>query len=185
MYYRGKKKSKGSRKPEKLVKYLMKSKVEEVLEHAKNDNKRNFLILNTLWKTGMRNSELCKLKKGDIKFEEKRIIIHQGKGNKDRWIPLEENLSNLLSFYCSDMAKEDKIFPLSTASIRNIAIKYRGDTEMTPHTMRHSFAVHCLKQGMNIRVLQKILGHRDLATTAEYLDLIGEDVMDEFGKVEW
>jgi len=63
MYYRGKKKSKGHRKPEKLVKYLMKSKVEEVLEHAKNDNKRNFLILNTLWKTGMRNSELCKLKK--------------------------------------------------------------------------------------------------------------------------
>lgn len=83
------------------------------------------------------------------------------------------------------MAKEDRIFPLSTASIRNIAIKYRGDTEMTPHTLRHSHAVHCLKSGMNIRVLQKILGHRDLATTAEYLDLIGEDVMDEFEKIQW
>ena len=83
------------------------------------------------------------------------------------------------------MAKEDRIFPLSTASIRNIVIKYWGDEHMTPHTFRHSFAVHCLKQGMNIRVLQKILGHKDLATAAVYLDLIEEDVIEEFQKVEW
>jgi len=187
MYYKGKKVKKSTKKNEKkpktLPKYLTKTKVETVLEIAKCDNKRNFLILNTLWKTGMRNSELVKLKKGDINFEDKRIFIHQGKGKKDRWIPLEATLGDLLSFYCSDMVKDTRIFPITTAQIRNIAKRYRGDNHLTPHTLRHSFAVYCLKNGMNIRSLQKILGHSDLATTAIYLDLIGEDVMSDFKKV--
>ncbi|EMR74902.1 site-specific recombinase XerD [Thermoplasmatales archaeon SCGC AB-540-F20] len=185
MYYKGRKSKKSERKPEKLIKYLIKTKVEEILERAKSDNKRNFLILNLLWKTGIRNSELCKLKKRDIKFDEKRIIIHEGKGRRDRWIPLEENLGNLLSFYCSDMSLDDVLFPITTAQVRNIVHKYQGEEYCKPHMFRHSFAVHCLKQGMNIRVLQKILGHKDLATTAEYLDLVGRDVMEEFEKVEW
>ncbi|MCK5260955.1 MAG: tyrosine-type recombinase/integrase [Thermoplasmatales archaeon] len=187
MYYKGKKGKKSTKKSEKkpktLPKYLTKTKVEEVLETAKSDNKRNFLILNTLWRTGMRNSELVKLKKKDIDTEDKRIFIHQGKGKKDRWIPLENTLGDLLTFYSSDMIREDTIFPLTTAQIRNIAKRYRGDNHMTPHTLRHSFAVYCLKNGMNIRNLQLILGHSDLATTAIYLDLIGEDVMADFQKV--
>jgi site-specific recombinase XerD len=148
-------------------------------------NQNGIWILSVDGKTGMRNSELCKLKKRDIKFDEKRIIIHEGKGRRDRWIPLEENLSDLLSFYCSDMSLDDVLFPITTAQVRNITHKYQGEEYCKPHMFRHSFAVHCLKQGMNIRVLQKILGHKDLATTAVYLDLIGEDVMNEFGKMEW
>ena len=189
MYYKGKKGKKSTKKSEKkpktLPKYLTKTKVEEVLETAKSDNKRNFLILNTLWRTGMRNSELVKLKKKDIDTEDKRIFIHQGKGKKDRWIPLENTLGDLLTFYSSDMIREDTIFPLTTAQIRNIAKRYRGDNHMTPHTLRHSFAVYCLKNGMNIRNLQLILGHSDLATTAIYLDLIGKDVMEDYLKIEW
>ena len=59
------------------------------------------------------------------------------------------------------------------------------DYEASPHTLRHSFAVHCLKGGMNIRSLQKILGHANLETTAIYLDVVGEDVADDFRRVEW
>lgn len=54
-----------------------------------------------------------------------------------------------------------------------------------PHTFRHSFAVHCLKQGMNLRSLQKILGHNDLATTAVYLDLIAKDIKEDYQKIQW
>jgi len=83
------------------------------------------------------------------------------------------------------MGLDDMLFPLSTAQIRNIVHWYEGEEKVKPHTFRHSFAVHCLKSGMNIRSLQKILGHSDLATTAVYLDLVGKDVLDDFKKVDW
>jgi len=70
-------------------------------------------------------------------------------------------------------------------AIRNIVHKYQGEEDVHPHTLRHSFAVHCLKSGMNIRSLQKILGHSDLNTTAEYLDLIAQDVKDDYKRIQW
>ena len=174
-----------SKKPKKLSKYLTKTKIDEMLERARNDNKRNHLILLTLWRTGIRNSELVNLRKGDIKFEENRIVIHQGKGNKDRWIPLDKDLRTLLEYHTADMNLDDRIFPISTVQVRNIVHKYQGNEYVKPHTFRHSFAVHCLKSGMNIRSLQKILGHSDLNTTAVYLDLVGKDIITDFEKVEW
>jgi site-specific recombinase XerD len=78
------------------------------------------------------------------------------------------------------------VFPLTTAQIRNIVHRYQPNGEVAkPHTFRHSFAVHCLKQGMNLRSLQKILGHNDLATTSIYLDLIAKDIKEDYRKVEW
>ncbi len=170
-------------KPKKLMKYLDKTKVDEMLERARADNKRNYLIILILWRTGIRNSELINLKKKDIKPDQ--ITIRQGKGNRDRIVPIDASLYDLLNFYTSNKTLEDKLFPLSDMSIRNIVHKYEGDIDTHPHSLRHSFAVHCLKSGMNIRSLQKILGHSDLNTTAEYLDLIGDDIKDDYKKVEW
>jgi len=69
---------------------------------------------------------------------------------------------------------------------KHLGIYYnKGNEYVKPHTFRHSFAVHCLKSGMNIRSLQKILGHSDLNTTAVYLDLVGKDIITDFEKVEW
>ena len=174
-----------SKKLKKLPKYLTKTKIDEMLEQARNANKRNHLILLTLWRTGLRNSELVNLRKRDIKFEENRIVIHQGKGNKDRWIPLDKTLADLLAYHIGDMSLDETVFPLSTAQVRNIIHRYEGDDAVKPHSFRHSFAVYCLRNGMNVRVLQKMLGHRDLATTTIYLDLIGEDIIKEFEKVKW
>jgi len=173
-------KGRGSTKPVKLMKYLEKTKVDELLDRARS-NKRDFLLLNTIWKTGIRNEELTLLEKRDIK--EDRIIIRQGKGKKQRWVPLDKSLGDLLSYHTADMTLTDKLFPLSTVSVRNITHKYQGEEIVTPHTLRHSYAVHCLKSGMNIRSLQKILGHKNLETTAIYLDLIGKDIMEDFRKV--
>ena len=69
-------------RPKTLLKYLTKTKVGEVLETAKSDNKRNFLILNILWRTGMRNSELVKLKKGDINIGDKLERTRKGRWYK-------------------------------------------------------------------------------------------------------
>jgi len=169
-------------KTKKLFKYLEKAKVEEILERART-NKRDYLLILTLWRTGIRNSELINLKKKDIKDDE--LTIRQGKGHKDRIVPLDNHLSDLLQYHTGDMTQEDKVFPISTVQVRNIVHKYQGEQYVKPHTFRHSFAVHCLKSGMNIRSLQKILGHSDLNTTAVYLDLIGKDIKEDYNKIEW
>jgi len=185
MHYKGNKHQIGTPKPKKLMKYLGKTQIEIILDRARKDNRRNYLILLTLWKTGMRNSELISLKKRDIKLERGEIIIHQGKGKKDRMIPLDPSLGDLLAYHMGDMVLDDRLFPITSAQIRNITHKYQGEEDVHPHTFRHSFAVHCLLQGMNIRSLQKILGHSDLNTTAVYLDLIGKDIKEDYQKVEW
>jgi len=169
--------------PKKLYKYIAKTKVDAILEKARSDNTRNYLILVTLWRTGMRVSELTNLTKRDIHNDE--IVIRQGKGHRDRNVPADQSLIDLLTLHAASMNLDDRLFPLSEVAVRNICHKYQGDENLHPHTFRHSFAVHCLKSGVNIRVLQKILGHTNLSTTAIYLDLIGEDVKTEYRKVQF
>jgi len=85
-------------KPKKLFKYLEKTKVEEILERAR-DNKRNYLLILTLWRTGIRNIEIVSLKKRDIHHD--RVVIHQGKGKKElgRYKTRSSNLEDSTFFY--------------------------------------------------------------------------------------
>jgi len=155
-----------------------------ILDKAKKDRYRNYVLLLTLWRTGMRNSDIVNLKKQDIQDE--TIIVRQGKGKKDRVIPLESELGNLLGLFVDRLKPRDKLFPITDRQVRNIVYKYSPDElDVHPHTFRHSFAVHCLKGGMNIRTLQRILGHTSLTTTQVYLDLVGKDIVDDFEKVNW
>jgi len=170
--------------PKELPKYASKEEIEAVIDKANHDNgkhgRRNHLILTTLWQTGMRAEEISHLHKKDIQTD--TIIIRGGKGGKDRVIPVKSDLRNLLLVYSDKLNADDILFPISTRQIWNIVHKYSG---FHPHTFRHSFAVHCLKGGMNIRALQKILGHSGLNTTQVYLDLVGSDLTDEYKKVNW
>jgi len=166
-----------------LMKYIEKTKVDAMLERARAINKRDYLLILTLWKTGMRNSDVIHFTKRDIKID--HITVRQGKGNKDRIVPIDTLLYDLLQFHTTSIGLDDKVFPLSDMSIRNIVHKYQGDENVHPHTLRHSFAVFYLKSGGNIRCLQKILGHTDLNVTAEYLDLIADDIKEDYKKLKW
>ena len=171
-------------KPKTLPKYITEVEVSLILDKAKKDRYRNYILLLTLWRTGMRNSDIIKLQKRDIIND--TIIVRDSKGHKDRVIPLERELSNLLGLYTDRMNPKDRLFPISDRQVRNIVYKYAPkDLDVHPHTFRHSFAVYCLKHGMNLRTLQKILGHSSLTTTQVYLDVVGEDVKDDFEKVVW
>jgi len=167
-----------------LPKYISKEEIMNILDKAKKDRYRNYILLLALWRTGMRNSEIINLKKQDI--QDKTIIVRQGKGKKDRIVPLESELGNLLGLFSDRLKPRDKLFPITDRQVRNIVYKYAPQgLDVHPHTFRHSFAVHCLKNGMNLRTLQKILGHTSLTTTQVYLDVVGKDLVDDFGKVEW
>ena len=182
-------------KPKTLPKYITKEEVLSILDKAKKDRYRDYILLLCLWRTGMRNSEIASLQKRDI--VEDTIIVRNAKGRKDRVIPLESELGNLLGLYSDNLQPNDKLFPLSERQVRNIVYKYSpfhietiNGKDVTvhdvhPHTLRHSFAVYCLKGGMNLRTLQKILGHGHLNTTQIYLDVVGEDIKNDFKKVEW
>jgi len=167
-----------------LPKYLNKEEISQILQTAKQFNYRDFIILLTLWRTGVRNSEVVNIRKNDI--VDGQLIVRQGKGKKDRVVPLESELENLLRLYSDRLGYRDILFQLSDRQIRNIVYKHSPDDwSVHPHTFRHSFAVYCLKHGMNLRTLQKILGHSSLTTTQVYLDLVGKDIADDFGRVEW
>lgn len=129
---------KRTRKPKLLPKYLEKTKIDEILERARNNNKRNYLILLTLWRTGICNSELINLKKRDIKVDE--LTVRQGKGHKDRIVPLDIHLFDLLQYHTAKIPLDDKVFPLTSAQIRNITPRYQPKEEVVkPHTFRHFF----------------------------------------------
>ena len=170
--------------PKELPKYCSKEVIEGFIDKANHDTgkhgRRNHIILTVLWQTGMRAEEITNLRKKDIQAD--TIIIRGGKGGKDRVIPVKSDLRNLLLIYSDQLNGDDKLFPLSTRQIRNIVYRY---SEVHPHTFRHSFAVYCLRNGMNLRALQKILGHSGLNTTQVYLDLSGADVTDEYKKVNY
>lgn len=171
-----------------LPKYISNEEISNMLDKAKKEGKkfsyRNYIILMTLSRTGIRAKELTNIRKRDI--VDNVLTVRMGKGKKDRVIPLENEISGLLGLYTDNMTPRDKIFTISVRQVRNIVYKYApGGLDVHPHTLRHSFAIHCLKSGMNIRSLQKILGHSSLNTTQVYLDVIGKDVIDDFGKVVW
>lgn len=174
--------------PKELPKFLSKTVIQMVIDNANHDNgkhgRRNHLILTVLWQTGLRASELAHLRKNDIQTD--NLLVRRGKGGKDRVIPLKSETRNLLLVYSDRMMADQMLFSVSSRQLGNIVKKYKVDGyDLHPHTFRHSFAVNCLQSGMNIRSLQKILGHSSLGITQVYLDIVGEDVKKDFEKVSF
>jgi site-specific recombinase XerD len=170
--------------PKKLPKYITQSEISMMLERAKKESYRNYILLLLLSRTGLRVGEVVNLRKCDIMNGNVMVLL--AKGMKDRVVPIEKELGNILGLYCDTMRPKQKLFDLTDRQVRNIVYRYATHgLNVHPHTLRHSFAVHCLLQGMNIRNLQKILGHSNLTTTQIYLDVTGEDIKDDFEKIKW
>lgn len=168
-------------KPKKLPKYVSKEEISIVLDNAKKDSYRNFIMLTTLWKTGLRCSELVGICKNDI--QDHHLVVRNGKGHRDRVVPLDPDLENLLGVYSDNLKYNERLFKISDRMLRYVVQKNRHRDDIHTHTFRHSFAVKALKDGVNIRTLQKVLGHSSLTTTQIYLDIAGDDVADDMKKM--
>ncbi len=151
------------------------------------NNFKSKLMLKLLYSSGLRVSELTKLRYEDIHFDEKTGIVHQGKGKKDRMFILsQEVIDNLITFQKKQNKTKGYIFinnknlPISTRNIqkliKNSARKANINKNVTPHKLRHSFATHLLEAGTNIRMIQELLGHSNLQTTQIYTHISREQI---------
>jgi len=162
--------------PKTLPPYTKDSEVERLLSAIGNKRShkgcivRDTLIVEVALKTGMRRSELANLEAKDIHPD--FLVVRNGKGGKDRVIPLVASIAQRLKNFTQGMKPEEKVFKLKAVCISNKIrqfAKKAGLNDFHTHTMRHKFATDLLERGANIKQLQELLGHENLATTEVYL----------------
>ena len=172
-----------------ITDYLEKDRVDLMLESANISNVRDYLIIRTLWRTGVRVSELLNIKPIDIEYKNKVVNIVKAKGGKQRRVPLDSDTLNMLSDYVlTQKLREDRpMFGITRRHVGRILKKYgRGvGTDIHPHTLRHSYAIHLVRSGMDLRRVQLLLGHSNLNTTQIYLQFKDEDLREVYDKIEF
>jgi site-specific recombinase XerD len=154
------------RKPTTLPTVLSIADISKILAVTKNLKHKTMLLL--IYSAGLRLGELLELKIGDIDSESMKIHVRQGRGEKDGYIMLSENVLNLLRKYYLTYKPKEYIFegkdagkysPKSVQSVFKRALKKAGiKKKATVHTLRHSFATHLLDEGTDIRYIQELLG---------------------------
>ena len=178
----------------KLPDYLNEEEVNQILDLAAKDSYRNYLMVKLMWQCGLRISEVSNLMVRDIDFLDKKVKVVQSKRDKDRYIPITQDLLREIKFYLdSQKIESGSVFlsthkkSISTRRIQQLVEKYVNETKIqkkvSAHTFRHSFAVQFLKATKNLRALQQILGHSNIKATEIYLNLSFDDIQDEYEKV--
>lgn len=154
------------------------------VDMSKKEGQRNRAILETLYSCGLRVSELCNLKLSELYFDEGFIKV-EGKGSKQRLVPISPRAIKEIKYWLLDrnLGKikkgfEDYVFLARWGNsisrimvfhlIKELAEKAGITKNISPHTLRHSFATHLLEGGANLRAIQCMLGHESIATTEIY-----------------
>lgn len=166
------------KKPEKLPNVLSPAEVQQFLGCVRSRKHR--AILTTCYAAGLRISEVIRLQPRDIDSQRMVIRVEQGKGQKDRYVMLSPQLLETLRHYWRVARPQQWLFeggspgqPVSKGAVEfacQAAHRVSGlPKPVTPHLLRHAFAVHLLEAGTDVRTIQLLLGHRSLTTTARYL----------------
>jgi len=172
-----------------------KSEVARLLSMTINLKHRTCLSIG--YSAGLRISEVCNLTPGDIDRTRMQIRVFHGKGSKTRYVPLAQNLINLLNeyihfynpqyFFFEGQSKGKAISSNTLGIILRRAVKHAGiQKKATFHTLRHSYATHLLEQGVNLKIIQQLMGHTSLKSTAIYFhvqDVSKLDIKSPFDKL--
>lgn len=180
------------RKEKKLPNYVTEGELDNVIDVSLNlpKSERDNLIIELLYATGVRVSELCNIKLSDIDFSNNTIRI-LGKGSYERIVYFGDYANEALKRYingerCKILDGKDNNFlfvsrsgaKISDRSVRyiidNIISKTNIKKNVSPHTMRHTFATHLLNNGCDVKTVQQFLGHKHLATTEIYTHVSSE-----------
>jgi site-specific recombinase XerD len=181
----GKDPTTGIKRPKKEHKIPTVLTKQEVTTLFKNTNTlKSNLILQLLYSSGLRVSEVVNLKPQDLNFNENTGWVRAGKGRKDRMFILSKKLSKKIQKFINKHPDWQFLFskekPLTTRNIQKITKtttrKAGIDKKVHPHTLRHSFATHLLESGVDIRKIQILLGHSSLNTTMLYTHISSEQL---------
>lgn len=183
----------------RLPHFLNHDEVERILKAANLKNRHGFrdrALLQCLYSTGMRVSEICGLTLSDMS-NDLSYVKCLGKGNKERVIPMGSHARDICREYLEKTrpkfkAKSDHFFigkrgKALTRSyigqmVRHYALKAGISKPITPHTFRHSFATHVLEGGADLRVVQELLGHADISTTQIYTHISKDRLKSEHSR---
>jgi len=168
---------------ERLPVILSEEEVARLIESAITSYHR--VILMTLYGTGLRRQELCRLKVIDVDSQRMVIHVRQGKGNKDRDVTLSPRLLEVLRAYWKWRKPKTYLFPSLYRknpeqpidshtvwyAVREAARRAGIKKKVSPHLLRHSWATHLLERGTDLKTIQVLLGHVDLEATTIYLHL--------------
>lgn len=162
----------------KLPAYINDDEFISILNLAKKKSHKLAFILG--FNSGLRISEITKLKKEDIDLNSKRIFIRNSKFGKDRVVPLPKGFP---ASYLTHIPLKCGVRALEMAFKRNVekaGIKKEG---LHFHSLRHSFAVRCMERGIPLNQIQVILGHESITTTSIYLKINPKDALDNYEKL--
>ncbi len=171
----------------KIPIYLTEQQVTKLINSS--SKLRNKALISLLYASGIRVSELCQLDKGDIRNNSFTVV---GKGNKPRLCFIDPRTQKLLKAYLNSRRDNYPFlftgkFPCHRLTPGNVQEVFRHLSNKTglyatPHTMRHSFATNLLKNNMNIRYVQSLLGHNSLDTVAIYTHVVDKDLQREYNR---
>ncbi len=180
------------KKESKLPDFLYENQIDDLFQSLDENKKmysRDRALLELLYGTGIRSTELLNIKLEDIDFDN-RLLKVLGKGNKERLVPFNESTKHALIMYIDqfhlDMDRADAFWlnynlsKLTDRGLRYIVNKIMKESavkaSLHPHTLRHTFATHMLNNGADIRAVQELLGHESLSTTQKYTHLSKEQL---------
>ncbi len=184
---------KGARREEKEPNILYKEQYKALLYEA-SDNIRDYAIIQTFLQTGIRLSELVNLRVDDVDFAHRMLTVRQGKGKKDRQIPLVDEavkaLRNYLRYRNTEWIEDDEIFflakngtSLNVSTVKYIVAKYVKKAgirkKVSVHTLRHTFGAHKADKHMSLATLQELMGHKKKETTLKYIHLAKTNLRQE------
>ncbi len=182
-----------------LPKFLTEKEIDDLLKTAsKSKDKMFYVMLEMLYATGLRISELVTMKLSDL-IDNHSIIIVKGKGNKERMIPLLEVVQKILKEWLIErqtiVKKSIFLFPSKHSKkghitrerfaqkLKDLAITCGIDTNLvSPHVFRHSFASHILNNGGDLRSIQQMLGHSSISTTEIYTHILDKKLKEDVFK---
>jgi site-specific recombinase XerD len=184
---------KGARREEKEPNILYKEQYKALLYEA-SDNIRDYAIIQTFLQTGIRLSELASLRVDDVDLEHRMLTVQQGKGKKDRQIPLVDDVAKALRNYMryrnTQLIEDDEILflakngtSLNVSTVKYTVAKYVKKAgirkKVSVHTLRHTFGAHKADKQMSLATLQELMGHKKKETTLKYIHLAKTNLRQE------
>ena len=185
----------------RLPQVLNVEEIKTLLDSIEMDNFKNArtrAMLELLYATGMRVSELCNLKLSQLNLKMKYLNVI-GKGDKERLLPLNDYVCKILSCYIYDFRYpkldfKDNDYLFFNNHLNKISSEYfykilkkacinaNIKKKVSPHTIRHTFATHLYENGADLRSIQELLGHSDISTTTIYTHVSNNKIIDDYNK---